>query len=113
MKVTIYEVEISESRSIGMKEMGTADLLTAFRQAGQTPGNDMVANMETKLAALRLCVVEVDGKAVAYSDLQGKLWDEVFSLKETFTLIKIWSQIHEPGEADVARSGKMKVRSGG
>ena len=110
---TIYEVELAEGRTIGMKEMGTSDLLVAFRQAGEVPGNAMVAGMETKLAALRLCVVEIDGKPTDYAQLQGKMWDNVFSLKETLTLVNVWSKIHEPGEADVARAGKMKVRSGG
>lgn len=116
----IYEVALRaptesepKGRVVGIKEMGTEDLLRAFRQTGQEMASEMGANIQTKLAALRLCVVEDNGETLTYSQLQGGQWDQRFSLKESFVLAAAWSQIHEPSKQDLeGLGGGLRVRSG-
>jgi len=96
-----------------MKEMGTEDLLMAFRTAGQGIADSTGANLQTKLAALRLCVVEDNGEPLTYAQLQGARWDDRFSLKESFILAAAWSRVHEPTQEDVdGLGGLVRVKSG-
>lgn len=100
-------------RKVSLKEMGTEALLMAFSQAGSRKGEQAIT-YATKVAALRLCVVEVDGEATTYAMLTGPLWDTVFSLKETTLLIHIWGQIHDADQDDLDVLGKdLRTTSGG
>lgn len=126
---TIYEVALrapvaadeeagikgDPGRVVGFQEMGTEQLLRAFSMSGQQPGGEQATNYATKLHALRLCVVEDEGKPVTYAELTGPLWDNRFSLRETSLLMLAWGQIHEPNQGEVDGLGGMtqRAKSGG
>lgn len=101
-------------REVAMREMGTEQLLTAFGQSSGQRGGENAQQYATKLAALKLCICEVDGKPITYADLTGGLWDAVFSLKETTLLLAVWSDIHDAGAEDMALMGKgLRTKYGG
>ena len=100
------------ARVVEMLEMGTEQLLRAFQLSGSQHTGE-AAGWETKIVALRLCVVSDGGKPITYADLQGPRWDERFSLKETMILMALWTRVHEPSAEDVeGLGGAMRVKSG-
>ena len=100
------------ARVVEMLEMGTEQLLQAF-QLSKTEYRGDAAGWETKIVALRLCMVSDGGKPITYADLQGSRWDDRFSLKETMLLMALWTRVHEPSAEDVeGLGGAMRVKSG-
>ena len=99
-------------RVVDMKEMGTSDLLRAFSLSGKQFTGD-AAHIDTKLMALRLCLVMDGDEKISYETLQGNMLDDRFTLKELFILMAVWSRIHEPDQEDLDDlGGALRVKSG-
>ena len=100
-------------RIVEMREQGTEGLLMAFKRSGKQYTGE-AANIDTKLMALRLCIIRDGDEALTYQTLQGGFWDERFSMKETLVLMNVWARVHEPSAEDLeGLGGALRVKSGG
>jgi len=119
MATTIYEIalrapteEDPAGRVVEMKEMGTEQLLQAYRLSGAQYTGE-AANWDVKLMALRLCLIRDGDEPLTYEGLQRSLWDDRFSLKESMLLVMMWARVHEPSQEDVdGLGGVLRAKSG-
>lgn len=101
-----YEVTIG-ARSVHLAELTVAEMLTANAAGGASNGSD--ASFAAKLAALRMSVREVDGKAMGFVDLQGKRWDALFSVGQTLGLMGVLDGLHSATADEVTEIAAAAV----
>lgn len=104
-----YEIALPDGRVVTLVELKTGELEQAFRLGGTGAGSDFRQSLE----GLRLAVRKVGDKPMTYQDLQGELWDDQFSVRETMLLSSAWNDIHLFGAKETAAAlGNVKATSG-
>jgi len=110
-----WTVTLPDGREVVLAEadqetVGQA-LARAEREAKSPAAQEFLGVME----AGRRCIRSVGGKAVSAEDLEGRRWDQTFSVRETFLLGRVWSEMHlgDAWEAEDELGGMMPVPGGG
>ncbi len=92
-----YQIVLPEGREVIIAELGVSEFQMSMEIVGNIESEDARSFAEG-VEGLRLAVREIDGAKVTRDELQGKLWEDFFSMKETMLLCQAFSEIHAPAK---------------
>jgi hypothetical protein len=91
------EVVLEDGRKVILRELSTTELRRALELANRVKG-EAAQGYEQTLQGIRLAVVEIDGAAMKYSDLDGDKIDDLFGVRDLALLGQGWRTLHVPEE---------------
>lgn len=106
-----WTVTLPDGRAVTLAEGDPDTVEDVMRQASASTRSEAAAEFGTLLEGCRRSVRQVNGQAVTAEDLEGRGWDQLFSVSETIILGRVWMDLHAGGENEEV--GKLKPVPGG
>ena len=101
MSKEVFEVNLTDAVVL-MRELTIEEYIRAHRSADAGEKSQLVQSSQIATTALAMSVVNVDGKAVKFSDLEGAGWRKHLPRRRSFVqLSNYFSDLHSPDEAAI------------